>query len=92
MADSSETGERVEEVHRKSEKEFFTGHTETSWIAPARTAITTKGRRDSPEESQEIKLLQPALESGFEAAKAISALTAKELKRTHQSEEVKEQL
>ncbi|KAH7828659.1 uncharacterized protein MONOS_15218 [Monocercomonoides exilis] len=33
------------------EKEFFTGHTDTSWNALARTAITTKGRRDSPEAS-----------------------------------------
>ncbi|KAH7828320.1 putative Phage integrase family [Monocercomonoides exilis] len=76
----------------ESEKVFFTGHTDTSWNALARTAISTKGRRDSPEASRAIELLQPALESGFEAAKAIAALTAKELERTHLMEEEKERL
>ncbi|KAH7817958.1 uncharacterized protein MONOS_11640 [Monocercomonoides exilis] len=74
------------------EKEFFSGHTNTSWNALSRTSITSKGRRDSPEASRVIELLQPALESGFESAKSIAALTATELKRTHQSEEEKERL
>ncbi|KAH7818857.1 uncharacterized protein MONOS_14009 [Monocercomonoides exilis] len=56
----------------ESEKEFFTGHTDTSLNALARTAITAKGRGESPEASRAIKLLQPAMESGFEAAKAIA--------------------
>ncbi|KAH7826686.1 uncharacterized protein MONOS_7944 [Monocercomonoides exilis] len=75
-----------------NEKEFFTGHTDTSWIALARTAITTKGRRDSPEASRAIEILQPAIESGFEAAKAIAALAASELRKTHIEEEEKERL
>ncbi|KAH7820351.1 uncharacterized protein MONOS_2256 [Monocercomonoides exilis] len=74
----------------ESEKEFFTGHTDTSWNALARTVITTKGRRDSPEASRAIELLQPALESGFDAAKAIAALTVKESRRTYLEEEEKE--
>ncbi|KAH7820203.1 uncharacterized protein MONOS_8810 [Monocercomonoides exilis] len=76
----------------ESEKEFFTGHTDTSWNAQARTAITTKGRRDSPESIRAIEFLQPALESGFEAAKVIAALTVKELEKAHLMEEEKERL
>ncbi|KAH7827040.1 uncharacterized protein MONOS_9878 [Monocercomonoides exilis] len=75
-----------------NEKEFFSGHTDTSWKTLARTAITTKGRRDSPEAIRAIELLQPALESGFEAAKAIAALTVKELEKAHLMEEEKERL
>ncbi|KAH7823617.1 uncharacterized protein MONOS_9496 [Monocercomonoides exilis] len=73
-------------------KEFFTGHTDSSWNALVRIAITTKWRRDSPEASRAIELLQPALESGFEAAKAIATFTLKELKKTHIMEEEKERL
>ncbi|KAH7818666.1 uncharacterized protein MONOS_2363 [Monocercomonoides exilis] len=76
----------------ESEKEIFTGHTDTSWNALARTEITTKGRRDSPEVSRVIELLQPVLESGFEVAKAIAALTVKELEKAHLMEEEKERL
>ncbi|KAH7819416.1 uncharacterized protein MONOS_8621 [Monocercomonoides exilis] len=72
----------------ESEKEFFTGYTDTNWNTLARTAITTKGRRDLPEASRAIELIQPALASGFEAAKAILALTTKELKRTHHYEPI----
>ncbi|KAH7820168.1 uncharacterized protein MONOS_9941 [Monocercomonoides exilis] len=74
------------------EKEFFTGHRDTNWNALARTAITTKGRRDSPEASRVIDILQPALESGFEASKAIAALVASELRKTHIEDEEKERL
>ncbi|KAH7825784.1 uncharacterized protein MONOS_7111 [Monocercomonoides exilis] len=76
----------------ESEKEFVTVHTDTSWNALARTAITTNGRRDSPEASRAIELLQPALESGFEAEKAIAALTVKEQEKAHLMEEEKERL
>ncbi|KAH7821339.1 uncharacterized protein MONOS_8729 [Monocercomonoides exilis] len=68
----------------ESEKEFFTGHTDSSWNAQARTDITTKGRRDSSKASRAIEHFQPTFESGFESTKAIAALTTKELKRTHQ--------
>ncbi|KAH7826284.1 uncharacterized protein MONOS_15539 [Monocercomonoides exilis] len=71
----------------ESEKEFFTGHTDTSWNALARAASTTNGRRYSPEASRAIELLQPALESGFEAAKAVAALTVKEQGKAHLMEE-----
>ncbi|KAH7822403.1 uncharacterized protein MONOS_16467 [Monocercomonoides exilis] len=76
----------------ESEKEFFTGHTDTNWNELARTAITTKGIRDSPEASRAIEILQPDLESGFEAAKAIALLTVKELEKAHFMEEEKERL
>ncbi|KAH7828010.1 uncharacterized protein MONOS_10572 [Monocercomonoides exilis] len=76
----------------ESEKEFFAGHTDASWNELARTAITTKGRRDSPEASRAIELLQPALESGFEAAKVIAALTVKEQGKAHLMQEEKERL
>ncbi|KAH7826625.1 uncharacterized protein MONOS_2773 [Monocercomonoides exilis] len=76
----------------ESEKEFFTGLTNTSWNALTRTAITTMGRRDSQEASRAIEILQPAQESGFEAAKAIAALTVKELEKTHLMGEEKERL
>ncbi|KAH7822202.1 uncharacterized protein MONOS_13205 [Monocercomonoides exilis] len=75
-----------------SEKEFVTVHTDTSWNALTRTAITTNGSRDSPEASRAIELLQPALESGFEAAKAIAALTVKKQEKVHLMEEEKERL
>ncbi|KAH7826883.1 uncharacterized protein MONOS_11814 [Monocercomonoides exilis] len=76
----------------ESEKEFFTGHTDTSWNAQARTSITTKGKRDLPEAIRAIELFQHALESGFEAAKVIAALTVKELEKAHLMEEEKERL
>ncbi|KAH7815832.1 uncharacterized protein MONOS_10260 [Monocercomonoides exilis] len=74
------------------EKEFFTGYTDTNWNALARTAITTKGRRDSLEARRAIELLQPDLESGFEAAKAIASPTVKEQEKAHLMEEEKERL
>ncbi|KAH7822663.1 uncharacterized protein MONOS_14993 [Monocercomonoides exilis] len=51
-----------------------------------------KGRKDSPEAVRVIELLQPALKSGFEAAKVIAALTTRELRKTHLEEEEKERL
>ncbi|KAH7816521.1 uncharacterized protein MONOS_14396 [Monocercomonoides exilis] len=74
------------------EKEFFTGHTDTSWNALAVTGVTAEGRKDSPEAVRAIELLQPALESGFEAAKAIAALSVKDLEKAHLMEEEKERL
>ncbi|KAH7828855.1 uncharacterized protein MONOS_17229 [Monocercomonoides exilis] len=75
-----------------TEKNFFTIYTDASWNALAVTGVTAEGRKDSPEAARVIELLQPALESGFEAAKAIAALTTRELKRTHLEEEEKERL
>ncbi|KAH7821209.1 uncharacterized protein MONOS_12869 [Monocercomonoides exilis] len=60
-------------------------------IIPTRK-VTAEGRKDSPEAVRVIELLQPALESGFEAAKAIAAITAKELRKAHFEEEEKERL
>ncbi|KAH7822660.1 uncharacterized protein MONOS_15128 [Monocercomonoides exilis] len=76
----------------ENEKEFFTGHTYTNWNAQARTAITAKGRKDTPEASRAAELLQPAQESGFEAAKSIALLTVKEQENVHVMEEEKERL
>ncbi|KAH7828033.1 uncharacterized protein MONOS_9345 [Monocercomonoides exilis] len=56
---------------KKVRKGILTGHTHASWNAIAVTAITAEGRNDSPEAIRVIELLQPALESGFETAKAI---------------------
>ncbi|KAH7816611.1 uncharacterized protein MONOS_15912 [Monocercomonoides exilis] len=76
----------------ETEKNFFTRHTDMSWNALAVTGVTAEGRKDSPEADRVIELLQPALESGFEAAKAIAAITTRELKRTRLEEEEKERL
>ncbi|KAH7826852.1 uncharacterized protein MONOS_13851 [Monocercomonoides exilis] len=76
----------------ETEKNFFTRHTDISWNALAVTGVTAEGRKDSPEAARVIELLQPALESGFEAAKAIAALTIRELKKTRLEEEEKERL
>ncbi|KAH7830577.1 uncharacterized protein MONOS_1538 [Monocercomonoides exilis] len=76
----------------ETEKNFFTRHTDISLNALAVTGVTAEGRKDSPEAARVIELLQPALESGFEAAKAIAALTTRELKRTRLEEEEKERL
>ncbi|KAH7818488.1 uncharacterized protein MONOS_4652 [Monocercomonoides exilis] len=76
----------------ETEKNFFTRHTDISWNALAVTGVTAEGRKDSPESARVIELLQPALESGFEAAKAIAALTTRELKKTRLEEEEKERL
>ncbi|KAH7822704.1 uncharacterized protein MONOS_7362 [Monocercomonoides exilis] len=54
--------------------------------------VTAEGRKDSPEAVRVIKLLQPALESGFEAANAIAALPARELKKVCFEEKEKERL
>ncbi|KAH7818803.1 uncharacterized protein MONOS_15281 [Monocercomonoides exilis] len=76
----------------ETEKNFFTRHTDASWNALAVTGVTAEGRKDSPEAVRVMELLQPALESGFEAAKAIAALTTRELRKTHLGEEEKERL
>ncbi|KAH7828647.1 uncharacterized protein MONOS_15550 [Monocercomonoides exilis] len=76
----------------ETEKNFFTRHTDMSWNALAVTGVTAEGRKDSPEAARVIELFQPALESGFEAAKAIAALTTRELRTTHLGEEEKERL
>ncbi|KAH7822538.1 uncharacterized protein MONOS_17677 [Monocercomonoides exilis] len=67
-------------------------HTDISWNALAVIAVTAEGRRDSQEAIRVIELLQPALESGFEAAKAIVALTSKELRISFLKDEEKERL
>ncbi|KAH7818728.1 uncharacterized protein MONOS_16343 [Monocercomonoides exilis] len=76
----------------ETEKNFFTRHTDASWNALAVMGVTVEGRKDSPEASRAIEILQPALESGFEAAKAIASLTVKELEKAHLMEEEKERL
>ncbi|KAH7818321.1 uncharacterized protein MONOS_13084 [Monocercomonoides exilis] len=76
----------------KTEKSFFTRHTDASWNALAVKGVTAEGRKDSPEAVRVMELLQPALESGFEAAKAIAALTTRELRKAHLGEEEKERL
>ncbi|KAH7816596.1 uncharacterized protein MONOS_5862 [Monocercomonoides exilis] len=76
----------------ETEKNFFTRHTDMSWNALAVTGVTAEGRKDSPEAARVIELLQPTLESGFEAAKAIAAITTRVLKRTRLEEEEKERL
>ncbi|KAH7828500.1 uncharacterized protein MONOS_7700 [Monocercomonoides exilis] len=76
----------------ETEKNFFTRHTDASWNALAVTVVTAEGRKDSPEAVRVMELLQPALESGFEAAKAIAALTTRELRKTHLEEEEKERM
>ncbi|KAH7829040.1 uncharacterized protein MONOS_15786 [Monocercomonoides exilis] len=76
----------------ETEKSFFTRHTDASWNALAATGVTAEGRKDSPEAVRFIELLQHTLESGFEAAKAIAAITACELRKTHLEEEEKERL
>ncbi|KAH7822297.1 uncharacterized protein MONOS_6428 [Monocercomonoides exilis] len=74
------------------EKNFFTRHTDASWNALAVTGVTAEGRKDSPEAVRVMELLQPALESEFEAANAIAALTTRELRKTHLEDEEKKRL
>ncbi|KAH7818521.1 uncharacterized protein MONOS_8407 [Monocercomonoides exilis] len=69
----------------ETEKSFFTGHMDASWNALAGTAVTSEGRKDSSEAIRVIELLQPTLESVFEAAIAIASLAAKELRRRRYS-------
>ncbi|KAH7823733.1 uncharacterized protein MONOS_10807 [Monocercomonoides exilis] len=76
----------------ETEKNFFTRHTNETWNALAVTGVTAEGRNVFPEAVRVIELLQPTLESGFEAAKEIAALTVKELEKAHLMEEDKERL
>ncbi|KAH7820092.1 uncharacterized protein MONOS_6080 [Monocercomonoides exilis] len=77
---------------QETEKSFFTRHTDASWNALKATGVTAEWRKDSPEAVRVIEFLQPALESVFEAANAIAALSTRELRKTRFEEEEKERL
>eukprot|EP00770_Monocercomonoides_exilis_P001886 MONOS_1875.1-p1 / transcript=MONOS_1875.1 / gene=MONOS_1875 / organism=Monocercomonoides_exilis_PA203 / gene_product=unspecified product / transcript_product=unspecified product / location=Mono_scaffold00035:174443-179634(-) / protein_length=1490 / sequence_SO=supercontig / SO=protein_coding / is_pseudo=false len=89
-SDSENTEKREEEQDRS--EDFLGIFPDECWNALAVTGVTAEGRKDSPEAARVIELLQPALESGLEAAKAIAALTTRELKKTRLEEEEKERL